>query len=92
MAPPSRLPASSVRDGRADAVYVDGARIQFTHRRCGHTWVEDFAKKPIGRGRMQAGGAQLMARWWSAEKGGCISRCPVCERAAKRAAGKAAGR
>lgn len=77
--------AGSINDGRADAVYLDGARVQFTHRRCGHIWVVDLAKAPVAR-RMQSSGAQLMARWWSVKNGGCIIACPKCQRVAKRIA------
>ena len=73
---------STVGTGRADAVYLGDQRIQFTHRRCGHVWVVDYAKKSVTK-RLPPAGCRMMASWWSAEKGGCISACPKCERVAR---------
>lgn len=83
---------STMGTGRATAVYLGDEKIQFTHMRCGHVWVVDYAKKPAHKRLGGPTGCKMMASWWSAEKGGCISACPKCERAARKAAGPACGK
>lgn len=79
--------SSTILNGRQYAVSVEGAVITFECSRAGHAYKIDFGNKPVHR-RLSTGVAQMMARWWSREKGGCIGTCPKCERAARAQATK----
>ena len=78
MPPKKRRQASTMRDGRTDARYLDGSRIEYTARNCSHVYVIDHSKGSAPRGawtpRMCA---HLVAHW---AHGGCIAVCPKCVR------------
>jgi hypothetical protein len=74
--------ASTMRDGRTDAKYLDGARIEYTARRCGHVYVIDHSKGKAPRGAWTPGMASHLVKRWA--HGGCIAVCPVCVKEGKR--------
>lgn len=90
-APPTQpRRASRALGDVADAEYIGGTTIRYTHRKCGHIWTEDHGKGPAPK-RMSVAGARLMAHWWSATDKGVVALCPTCERARRRAERDAGG-
>lgn len=59
---------------RTYATYLGGTRIKFTWE-CGATEIKDYSKGPRTK-RMSESACQMMARWWSKEKGGATAPCP----------------
>lgn len=62
------------------AEYLEGTKIKFHWDTCDHTQVVDYSKKPLHK-RMSESACQMMSRWWSRERGGCIvGSCKRCEK------------
>jgi hypothetical protein len=85
--PKVRRQASTMIDGRTDARHLDGARMEYTHRQCGRTYVIDHSKKQPGQKRpWTEAAAKFYAKYWSGspQSGGCIAVCPLCVKDGRR--------